>query len=488
VRRALLAMLLLASTAPAAAAAPAPSVPRCALGTSAADLRGFEARELARLERRFRSAAARRAFSTGAAAYVYGLAPLSVARTVQRFPRNQIVSIGQLVEPDVRTVVSPNVDTTYTVGQIDLSGAPLVVDVPDTAGRYYVLQFMDAYSNTFAYIGRRTTGTGPGSYVLVPPGFTGAPPPGARPIRSPTNLIWLIGRTLVKGAPDLPAATELMRGYRLTPAASWAAGARANPLLLPAFPPMQTRLALPRGLDLYDELGEAIAANPPPSGDACALRAFRAVGIGPGLEPSREVTRDVAVRAALAAAPQIAAGIVARAVERANAWSRRRNNGWFVPLRYIGDYGRNWLGRAVIARFALGANTRAETVYPAAVTDSRGRTLRGRFRYRVRFPRGKLPPADAFWSLTMYDASGYLHPNALHRYAIGDRTPGLRRGRDRSLTLRIQHARPGGRASANWLPAPAGRFRMILRIYEPRGSVLRGTWRPPPVRRVRVRH
>jgi hypothetical protein len=251
---------------------------------------------------------------------------------------------------------------------------------------------------------------------------------------------------------------------------------------------MQTRLALPRGLDLYDELGEAIAANPPPSGDACALRAFRAVGIGPGLEPSREVTRDVAVRAALAAAPQIAAGIVARAVERANAWSRRRNNGWFVPLRYIGDYGRNWLGRAVIARFALGANTRAETVYPAAVTDSRGRTLRGRFRYRVRFPRGKLPPADAFWSLTMYDASGYLHPNALHRYAIGDRTPGLRRGRDRSLTLRIQHARPGGRASANWLPAPAGRFRMILRIYEPRGSVLRGTWRPPPVRRVRVRH
>jgi hypothetical protein len=476
-------MLLLAAAAPAATAAraPSPAVARCALGTSAADLRGFEAGAIARMQRRFRSPAARRAFATGVAAYVYGVAPLSVARTVPRFPRNQIVSIAQLVEPEVRTVVSPNVDTTYTVGQIDLSDGPLVVDVPDTAGRYYVLQFMDAYSNTFAYIGRRTTGTGAGSRVLVPPGYGGTLPAGARPIRSPTNLIWLIGRTLVRSAADLPAVTELMRGYRLTPAASWATGTRTAPLVLGAFPPMQNRLVLPRGLGFYDELGAVLAANPPPRGDACALRAFRAAGIGPGRTPSSGAAG--AVRAGLAAAPAAGARLVRRAVARSNAHSRRRNHGWLVPLGYIGDYGRNWLGRAVIARFALGANTAAETVYPAAITDSRGRALRGRFRYRLRFPRGKLPPADAFWSLTMYDADGFLHPNALRRYAIGDRTPGLRRGRDGSLTLAIQHARPGGRVAANWLPAPSGAFRMILRIYEPRRSVLRGTWRPPPVRR-----
>ena len=413
---------------------------------------------------------------------MYGLAPLSVTDTVPRFPRNQITSIGQLVEPEIRTVVSPNVDTTYTVGQIDLSDGPLVVDVPDTKRRYYVLQFMDAYSNTFAYVGRRTTGTKPGSYVLVPPGYSGALPAGVKPLRSPTNLIWLIGRTLVKSAADLPAVTQLMGGYRLTPLARWSAGERAAPLVLASFPPMQIELELPKGLAYFDQLGAALAANPPPKGDACALKAFRAVGIGPGRTPSTQATG--AVRSALAAGAKAGPRLVTRAVAHVNAYSSGRNNGWLVSLNYIGDYGRNWLGRAVIARFALGANTAEETVYPSAITDSRGRPLRGRHRYRIRFPRGKLPPADAFWSLTMYDAEGYLHPNSLRRYAIGDRTTGLRRARDGSLTLAVQSSRPKGSARANWLPAPRGRFRMIMRIYEPRRAALTGRWRPPPVVRL----
>ena len=245
---------------------------------------------------------ARRAYSTGVAAWVYGLAPLSVRNTVPRFPRNQIVSIAQLVEPEVRTVIAPNVDTTYTVGQIDLSDGPLVVDVPDTAGRYYVLQFMDAYSNTFSYIGRRTTGTKPGSYALVPPGYSGALPAGVKRIASPTNLIWLIGRTLVRDSADLAPVTDLMREYRLTPLATWSAGQRSNPIVLPAFPAQQNQLVLPKGLAYLDQLGETLADNPPPKADACALRAFRKVGIGPGLTPSTQAKG--AVRAALLAGTQ----------------------------------------------------------------------------------------------------------------------------------------------------------------------------------------
>ncbi|MBN1529541.1 MAG: DUF1254 domain-containing protein [Thermoleophilaceae bacterium] len=481
-RRAFVTALALLAALPAAASAASPSVARCALGTSAADLKGFEARQLVRGERRLSGRAARRAYSAGVAAYVYGLAPLSVRGTVPRFPRNQIVSIGELVHPEVRTVVSPNVDTTYTVGQIDLSDGPLVVDVPDTKGRYYVLQFMDAYSNTFAYIGRRTTGTRAGSHVLVPPGYSGALPAGARAIRSPTNLIWLIGRTLVRGQADLPAVNELMSGYTLTPLASWTAGDRSSPLLLPAFPPMLNPLVIPKGLAYFDQLGEALAANPPPRGDRCALKAFRAVGIGPGRAPSTEASG--ATRRGLVAAAKAGPRVVERAVAQTNAYSRVRHNGWLVPLGYVGDYGRNWLGRAVVAKFALGANTGPETVYPAARTDSRGRALRGSRRYRIRFAKGSLPPADAFWSLTMYTARNYLHPNALRRYAIGDRTPGLRRGRDGSLTIAIQRSRPTGALGANWLPAPPGRFRMIMRIYEPRRSVLRGSWDPPPVLRL----
>ena len=153
------ALALIAGSVSASAAWSAPSVARCALGSSAADLRGFLGPALERAERRFEGRAARRAFATGVAAYLYGVPPLSVGATVARFPRNQIVSIAQLVTPEIRTVVAPNVDTTYTVGQLDLSDGPLVIDVPDTRGRYYVIQLLDAYSNTFAYAGRRTTGT-----------------------------------------------------------------------------------------------------------------------------------------------------------------------------------------------------------------------------------------------------------------------------------------------------------------------------------------
>ncbi|MBA3261838.1 MAG: DUF1214 domain-containing protein, partial [Thermoleophilaceae bacterium] len=174
---------------------------------------------------------------------------------------------------------------------------------------------------------------------------------------------------------------------------------------------------------------------------------------------------------------------VARAEQRANRFGARRNNGWVLPGPYVGAYGTNYLGRAVIATAALGANTRPETVYPLAVADVTGRQLSGSHRYVVRFPRGQLPPANAFWSLTMYGEDRYLVPNAIDRYAIGDRTKGLHRGRDGSLTLYIQHGRPSGAAGANWLPAPSGRFRLALRIYEPRRSVLTGGWLPPPVQR-----
>ncbi len=189
------------------------------------------------------------------------------------------------------------------------------------------------------------------------------------------------------------------------------------------------------------------------------------------------------LRKALARAPRAARRLLARAVERANAFSRRRNNGWLVSLPYIGDYGRNYLGRAVVARFALGANTPEETVYPTAFTDSHGRPLRGRRSYTIRFDRGDLPPVGAFWSLTMYDGDGYLHPNGQDRYAIGDRTSGLRRGSDGSLTLHLQHSDPGGRRRSNWLPAPGGRLRLIMRLYEPRRAAFNRDWRPPAIAR-----
>jgi hypothetical protein len=445
----------------------------CALGTSAADLKGFFAAQLAKAERRVPKRQ-RPAFAAGVAAYVYGVGPVSIGQTVLRFPENQLVSIAALTDPATRTVVLPNHDTTYTVGRLQLAGGPRVIDVPDTAGRYYVIQLLDAYSNTFAYVGRRTTGTRPGSYAVVPPGYKGTLPAGVKRIQSPTNLVWVLGRTLVNDEADMPAVVELMRGYRITALDAWTAGQRQNPLLLGAFPATPP-VVLPTGLDYYARLGEILASDPPPKRDACAVRAFAKAGIGPDRKPTGRP---------LIAAFRAGKRIVGEAEQRANRFGAKRYNGWLYPGPYIGAYGRNYLGRAVIATSALGANTRPETVYPLAVDDVSGRPLTGRQRYTIRFPRGEQPPAGAFWSVTAYGKDRYLVPNPIDRYAIGDRTKGMRRGRDGSLTIYVQHRRPSGAAAANWLPVPRGGFRLAMRIYEPRRSVLSGRWKPPPVRRL----
>ena len=469
---ALVVLLFAAVSGATAAAAPEPSVAPCALGTSAADLQGFFATELAKAERHVPKPK-RATFAAGVAAYVYGLAPISVYETTQRFPENQLVSIAALTDPTVRTVVLPNHDTTYTVGRLQLSGGPRVLDVPDTAGRYYVIQLLDAYSNTFAYVGRRTTGTRAGSYAVVPPGFNGTLPAGVKRIQSPTNLVWVLGRTLVQDAADMPAVAALMGGYRFTALDAWTAGQRQNPLLLGAFPTVPT-VEIPKGLDYFAKLGEILASDPAPKRDACALKAFARAGIEPGAKPTEP---------ALVAAVRAGKAILNRAERRANRFGAKSHNGWLVPGRYIGAYGANYLGRAIIATAALGANTPPETVYPLAVADATGRPLSGRHRYTIRFPRGQLPPANAFWSVTIYGKDRYLVPNPIDRYAIGDRTPGLRRGTDGSLTIAVQHSRPRGALAANWLPAPRGRFRLAMRIYEPRRRVLSGRWLPPPVER-----
>jgi hypothetical protein len=474
VRRTLLALLILSAALggpSAAAAAPKPSIAPCALGTSAADLKGFFASELARAERHV-AKSQRPAFAAAVAAYVYGLAPVSVEATTQRFPVNSLISIAALTNPTVRTVVLPNHDTTYTVGRVQLAAGPRVLDVPDTAGRYYVIQLLDAYSNTFAYVGRRTTGTGVGHYAIVPPGYKGTLPAGVKRIQSPTNLVWVLGRTLVQDAADMPAVAALMGGYKITALDAWTAGQRTAPLVLGSFPTVAP-VAIPPGVAYFAKLGEILASDPAPKRDACALKAFARAGIGPGKAPTDARLLNGAVK--------VGKRVVRLAEERADRFGAKRNNGWVLPGPYVGAYGLNYLGRAVIATAALGANTRPETVYPLAVDDVDGRPLSGRHRYTIRFPRGQLPPADAFWSVTIYGKDRYLVPNAIDRYAIGDRTKGLRRGRDGSLTIYVQHGRPKGAASANWLPAPSGSFRLAMRIYEPRRSVLTGKWLPPPV-------
>ena len=284
--------------------------------------------------------------------------------------------------------------------------------------------------------------------MLVPPGYSGALPAGAKPLRSPTNLIWLIGRTLVKSAADLPAVTAADGRLPAHAARPWSAGERATPLVLASFPPMLNKLVLPTGLAYFDQLGAALAENPPPNGDACALKAFAAVGIGPGLTPSTQATG--AVRTALAAAAK--AGPQPGHPRRGprERLQPGRNNGWLISPRLHRRL------RAQLARpgrdreFALGANTAPETVYPAArhrqprPAPARDAPLPDPLRQGQASAGGRL--------LVAHDVrlGRYLHPNSLAatRSATARRAcAGARRlahARAPELAARRARSRPTG--------------------------------------------
>ena len=230
-------------------------------------------------------------------------------------------------------------------------------------------------------------------------------------------------------------------------------------------------------------MGALMRENPPPRRDRKLVRSFRRVGIGAGLKTSQR-RLSAATRAGLAAAVEAGPGLVGAYGRRQARASAKKNNGWRLAAKAIGDFGRNFLLRADVSETALGANVREEAVYPVTDTDRSGRRLTGANRYVLRFKRGQLPPVNAFWSLTMYGPDRFLVENPIQRYAVGNRTPGLTRNPDGSLEILLQKDPPAGRES-NWLPAPAGRFSIALRLYEPKRSVLREKWPLPTVRRVR---
>jgi hypothetical protein len=157
-------------------------------------------------------------------------------------------------------------------------------------------------------------------------------------------------------------------------------------------------------------------------------------------------------------------------------------NGWQINRQTMGVYGNDYLKRAFVAMVGLGANLPEDAIYPLAVKDADGQPLTGANSYVLHFNKGELPPVEAFWSVTMYDAQGFPVPNSLNRYALGDRDS-LRFNADGSLDIYIQHEKPGAADESNWLPAPEGAMGVTMRLYAPRENVLDGSWNPPAIRK-----
>lgn len=408
--------------------------------------------------------------------FVFGYPLVVTERTLQTFA--PVVGVNHPFAQQARsnatsrTVVAPNADTLYAIAVLDLRSGPLLLTVPDIIDRYNTFQLLDAWTESFAYLGTRATGGRGGTWVLVPPGFAGALPAGVARIDVPTPQAFLLGRVLVYDDADVPNVTALSAHIAIRPLDP--AAPATPPLGAPAGPPADSGN---NGLAFWDELGDALAIDPPTTdAQRALLERLATLGVGPGRHPSSEVD-DPEVRAALEAGIALGQQRIEQALDGTSTV-----NGWRLRTD-IGTYGDDLDTRAAIARSGWGANVAAEAVYPSAVDDSSGATLDGTSSYRIHFAAGALPPVRAFWSLTLYGPDRFFVENPLHRYALGDRSPGLVYGVDGSLDLYVGSVAPAGR-EANWLPAPAGEFSLILRLYLPDDAILDGRWVPPAIERL----
>jgi hypothetical protein len=400
-------------------------------------------------------------------AYVAGYPLVVTTRTMQRLGGllgvNHLFWQNALAGPGSRVIVAPNRDTLYSIAVLDLRSEPVVLTLPAVTDRYYTYQFLDAWTDSFAYVGTRATGGRTGSWVIAPPGWDGDVPAGAEVVEAPTPQVFLLGRFLVDDEADIANVTAISRATTLLPLSA-VAGTPAPPAPPPLGQPAGTAQDIPADATFFAELAGALAVNAP-------------------VTPAQ---RDLFARAGDLDPASLAAGAAAGA-ERITATVDRRGgdlvNGWSVHLD-IGTYGDDTLLRAFVARIGWGANVPAEAVYPVARVDADGAPLTGGHTYRLRFPAGGLPPVDAFWSLSVYGADMFFAEHPSGRYAVGDRTPGLVYGDDGSLELVLSATEPADPADrANWLPVPPGPFVLMLRLYLPTDEVLDGGYDYPPVER-----
>ena len=400
-----------------------------------------------------------------------------------RAPMGQFAHIPAFPSADFKAVVRPNFDTLYSSAWLDLSGGPVIVSVPDTGGRYYLLPVYDMWTDVFAAPGWRTTGTAAQHHALVPPGWSGSLPAGVSPVKAPTPTVWIIGRTQADGPGDYDAVHQVQAGYAVIPLDQWGQPPspppfEADPAVDLTTPPLDQVEAM-RAEAFFALAAGLMKVHPPHPTDFSVLNRIARIGLRPGdsFDPAR---LDAAARSALDGAPKAAQELMTQNMPRL----ARVTNGWGMNTDTMGVYGNFYLKRAIVARAGLGANPPEDAIYPLLVADADGAPLNGDHDYLCHFPAGQLPPADAFWSITMYDAHGFQAANPINRFAIGDRDPLAYNG-DGSLDIHIQHASPGPDRESNWLPAPPGPLGITMRIYAPRPEALDGRWNPPPVRRLR---
>jgi len=400
-------------------------------------------------------------------AWLYALPLIEIATTRARgqavgHRMGVLAHVRNLATPKHRAVTTPNNDTLYSTAQLDLSAGPVTLTLPASGERYLSVALMDAYSNNFAVLGTRTTGPDGGTFRLLGPreAWDGA----GDVVRAPTEHVWALARILVDGPHDLEAAREVQGGLSIQ-----------GPACDPPGPFAARSAPWP---EYFAGAAALMAANPPPATDRAILRRMAPLGLMGGFDPGR-------FSPAQAAEIEAGVGEARQAARRGGLGGVDFVQGWSYPSPRLGDFDQDYGLRASVALGGLAALPPAEAMYMRAEGNLPGHLFDGAKTWRLSFPADGRLPVDAFWSLSLYEATPegqfFFADNPIDRYAIGDRTPGLAHNPDGSLDIWIGHADPGPARRGNWLPAPAGPFALFMRAYLPKAELLEGAYRLPAI-------
>lgn len=422
--------------------------------------------------------------------YTYPLVIMKISQdlmlTVPLRPRtdpNHFIHFRRLAQPEQRAVVLGNRNTLYSVGWLDLSQGPVVFQIPDMGERYYVMPLLDAWTNTFESLGSRTTGQGPQSYLIANAAYEGDVPEGATLITSPTNMVWITGRIQADSAEDAVSAAQLQDQYVLMTLEEATSGTDPFADFEPDFTFAKVGLPVPYSLrmeaaEFYDTFLQMWAENPGPSEDQDMTALMASAGLALGETASfsdlPEATQTV-----------LEQGLKAKQAAYSKAFyeGTAQTEAWLFNIDpAMGNWGTDFARRAYWAMWGLGTNISQDAVYGVTQLDSDLAPLNGQNTYQIRFEPGELPPTNAFWSVTNYDAEGYLERNAEDRYSLGS-NHALSFNSDGSLDFYLSNTRPEIE-DVNWVPAPAGDFKTLLRIYWPQDDVLDGIWSLPDVQKL----
>jgi hypothetical protein len=436
------------------------------------------------------------AAAIGQEAYIYGY-PLVTMEFTRRVmtnvaePQGTHAPMGQFLRmrayPDAsfKDVTAPNADTLYSTAWLDLGKEPYVLSLPEMHDRYFLMPMLSGWTDVFEVPGKRTTGTGPQTYVITGPNWKGTVPDGVKQLKSPTNMVWILGRTYCTGTPeDYAACHALMDQYELTPLSGYGkpyqpAAGKVDPTVDAKTPVREQVNALTAG-EYFQLLATLMKDNPPAAEDAPLVAKLAKIGIVPGQD--FDITKlPQPVAQGLADVPK--AGVAAIAGHFKDAGELI--NGWQFTTD-AGVYGTKYLQRAFITMIGLGANRPQDAVYPTSEADAEGQAYDGTKQYVIHFAKGETPPANGFWSITMYNGDYFFVDNPLNRYTLSARNA-FKTNPDGSVDLYIQHESPGADKESNWLPAPAGKFVLMMRLYWPRQdspSIINGSWQPPAVKLV----